>query len=163
MYIENRAAKSRALTLLNEARADIEDYGWLPKGAEATNDIDPYGTYPRCPWIAIIRVTERIRNEHPTEDIHDALFLAEDGLIGVTHVKDIGEFFDLNDSQPLESGKEWALDVLRRAASFVNGVPVADSETREMATDSIESPDIGSTISVVNRVKQWFKALRQGK
>lgn len=162
MYIENRAVKSRALTLLNEARADIEDYGWVGKGAGGDSG-DPYGTYPRCPWIAMVRVTQRIRNEHPTEDIHDALFLAEDGLIGVTHVKDIGEFFELNDSQPLESGKEWALDVLRKAASFVNGVPVADSETRETDTDSIESLDTGSTISAVSRVKQWFKALRQGK
>lgn len=145
--------------LLLSAAADIEDFGWVPRGAD-DDSVSPYGTYARCPWIALLRVVERTRELYPSVNVSDALFEAEDAICKVADVRDIGEFFDLNDSQPLSEGKEWAVSILKKAATIATA---QDLETKATDTDSIESPVTGSTINVVNRVKQWFKELRQGK
>jgi len=154
MYIKYRSEKSNVINILLEAASDIEDYGWNPRGADHENEYDPFGTYARCPWVAVIRVIERISAMHPGENTGTLLARAEDALVAVAHVKDIIALFDLNDSIPEEQGKQWAINLLKNAADFVSGVPVSDLVTEEMAIVSTKPMESGNTTNAVNPAKR---------
>lgn len=158
---EITAKVTASLNLLNAAQ-DIEDYGWVPEGG-GPNTVDPYGTYPRCPWTGLMRAIERdrIASKEDYEHYRAVINIAEQALVAVTGAIELSDFFLINDHQDLDKGKEWALKALRDAAFHVmNGAPVPDSVTGETDTDSIQEPESGTTTSAENPVKRLLKRLR---
>ena len=147
------------------AAIDIENYGWKSDGAEILGNVDeadPYGAYPRCPWIAISRVIERLSDTVSSSgviSIPDILDEAEQVLLAASQVADISEFFVLNDSQSQENGKQWAIQILQKAATLVSGVPVYSAQrvTDTGLTDLMES---GNTTNVEGPARRFLRKLR---
>lgn len=146
--------------IFNEAAADIVDYGWIARGADAYES-DPLGTYARCPWIALQRVLQRseVSGSQYVEYV-DALDISEAALLEAAEVQDLNEFFRLNDSfadRP-EEGEEWAISVLEKAATIVDAV----SEEKVADTVSTEVTDSGNATNVKGRQSFWQKLFKKG-
>jgi hypothetical protein len=143
--------------ILNEAAADIVDYGWVARGADAYES-DPLGTYPRCAWIAFQRVIQR--SELSASQYIDSHDISEAALLEAAEVQDLNEFFRLNDSfvdRP-EEGEEWAISVLEKAATIVDAV----SEEKVADTVSTEVTDSGNATNVEGRQSFWQKLFKKG-
>lgn len=139
--------------MFEEAASDIEDYGWVARGAEGTNEHDSLGTFPRCLWRAFMLVHERTLKPEQV-----LIFHGEDYLLKASNVHHLGQLFDLNDSKSEEEGPLWAIETLDKAANLVR----ADLVVKEAVTDSIPQTDTGNATNVKSQQSFWHRLFHKG-
>lgn len=148
-----------AREVLLGAADDITLYGWKSGSAEI-EDTDPFGTYPRCVWIALMRSAEAEALDAKEYDVSydksEIVWEAEQALIKAAGVETISDVFDINDIQSPEEGKQWAVDLLNRAAELIT-VPVQSERPKDsVLTEPTES---GNTSNAESRVKRFLRKL----
>jgi hypothetical protein len=122
--------------VIDQAAADIEQYGWRNGPATGGDEYDANGTYPRCVWIGVLRASEKLTYE--MGPYQESFTDIEYELFDHFQVGSPAELFELNDSQPPEEGQEWAVENLRTLATNLrNGVGAA-SRLREKDSGSTE-------------------------
>lgn len=152
--------KEETRYLLFNAADDIQLYGWKNEGADFDED-DPYGMYPRCVWIALVRAVEANGIEAAADDrYYDkslVLNTAENAVVKAAGLENISEVFDLNDRQDLEEGRGWAINLLEKAAEQLDIAPVL----LDVPKDSVLTfpMDSGNTPNAKSRVKSFLRKL----
>lgn len=92
-------------TVFEEAANYIDEYGWWGGGSGTTNE-------STCIANALWNVLHG--------QVHTLVIAKyQDALMRQLACTTLFEVFELNDSQPLEDGKEWAVTNLREVAEYV--------------------------------------------
>lgn len=149
------SALGDATAILFDAADDIELYGWKAAGADI-DEIDPNGAYPRCVWIGIMRAAESRNSSDVEFHRSSAVLLAEDALVEAAGVNTISDVFDLNDAQCPDEGKQWASNLLDKAADLLIARALSENPKDSVSTEQTES---GNTPNVESRVKRFLRKL----